>query len=145
MLCDATQTPRLVLTLHNMDNSGECSQEEFCYSGAPFHMQKYKHVQSAPSHVARTSHDDLTHGCTHFMEPQKTRPLMSCHCPVHAGLPGEMFAAVDKALDERTIGHNPERLNLLKGGIIYSNKVPSASARMDCSTLPLQGAICIGD
>ena len=35
-----------------------------------------------------------------------------------------MFAAVDKALDERTIGHNPERLNLLKGGIIYSNKVP---------------------
>ena len=40
-----------------------------------------------------------------------------------AGLPGEMFASVDKALDERTIGHNPERLNLLKGGIIYSNKV----------------------
>ena len=34
-----------------------------------------------------------------------------------------MFASVDKALDERTIGHNPERLNLLKGGIIYSNKV----------------------
>ena len=30
---------------------------------------------------------------------------------------------MDKALDERTIGHNPERLNLLKGGIIYSNKV----------------------
>ncbi len=27
------QMPRLVLTLHNMDNSGECSQEEFCYSG----------------------------------------------------------------------------------------------------------------
>ena len=40
-----------------------------------------------------------------------------------AGLPGEMFASVDKALDERTIGHNPERLNLLKGGIIYSNQV----------------------
>jgi hypothetical protein len=28
------QQPRVVLTLHNMDNSGECSQEEFCYSGA---------------------------------------------------------------------------------------------------------------
>ncbi len=49
-----------------------------------------------------------------------------------AGLPGEMFASVDKALDERTIGHNPERLNLLKGGIIYSNKVvpcPACSRR----------------
>ena len=39
VLCDVTQTPRLVLTLHNMDNSGECSQEEFCYSGAPFDLQ----------------------------------------------------------------------------------------------------------
>ena len=39
-----------------------------------------------------------------------------------------MFASVDKALDERTIGHNPERLNLLKGGIIYSNKVGSMPA-----------------
>lgn len=39
-----------------------------------------------------------------------------------------MFASVDKALDERTIGHNPERLNLLKGGIIYSNKVGTGSA-----------------
>ena len=34
-LRDGLQMPRLVLTLHNMDNSGECSQEEFCYSGAP--------------------------------------------------------------------------------------------------------------
>ena len=30
------------------------------------------------------------------------------------GVPGETFAAVDRALDERTIGHNPERLNLMK-------------------------------
>lgn len=27
---------------------------------------------------------------------------------------GEAFATVDKALDERTIGHNPERLALMK-------------------------------
>lgn len=31
-----------------------------------------------------------------------------------AGVPGEQFADVDKALDERTIGHNPERLSLMK-------------------------------
>lgn len=30
------------------------------------------------------------------------------------GVPGENFAAIDRALDERTIGHNPERLNLMK-------------------------------
>jgi starch synthase len=29
-------------------------------------------------------------------------------------MPGEAFATVDKALDERTIGHNPERLCLMK-------------------------------
>jgi starch synthase len=34
---------------------------------------------------------------------------------------------MDKALDERTIGHNPERLNLMKGGIIYSNAVTTVS------------------
>ena len=54
-----------------------------------------------------------------------------------------MFAAVDKALDERTIGHNPERLNLLKGGIIYSNKVASMEPGRHSGALPFQGAICI--
>ena len=29
---------------------------------------------------------------------------------------GEAFAQPDKALDDRTIGHNPERLSLLKVG-----------------------------
>jgi hypothetical protein len=31
-----------------------------------------------------------------------------------AGISGEAFADVEKALDERTIGHNPERLCLMK-------------------------------
>lgn len=53
--------PRIVLTIHNMDHSGECRQDEFAATG----------------------------------------------------LPGERFASVEKALDERTIGHNPERLNLV--------------------------------
>ncbi|KAK9918038.1 hypothetical protein WJX75_000711 [Coccomyxa subellipsoidea] len=67
--------PRVMLTIHNMDNSGECRQDEFAYTG----------------------------------------------------MPGEAFATVDKALDERTIGHNPERLCLMKGGIIYSNAVTTVS------------------
>lgn len=32
-----------------------------------------------------------------------------------AGVSGDLFKSIDKALDERTIGHNPERLCLLKG------------------------------
>ena len=41
------------------------------------------------------------------------------------GLPGAQFATPDKALDARTIGHNPERLSLLQGGIVYANQVGS--------------------
>ena len=36
------------------------------------------------------------------------------------GAAGEPFATIERALDERTIGHNPERLNLMKvcgGGV----------------------------
>jgi glycogen synthase len=40
---------------------------------------------------------------------------------------GEAFADIDKALDERTIGHNPGRLNLMKGGIVFSNAVTTVS------------------
>lgn len=46
---------------------------------------------------------------------------------VYAGVPGEWFADVEKALDERTIGHNPERLSTLKGGIVYSQSVTTVS------------------
>mmetsp|Transcript_29315 Transcript_29315/g.93806 ORF Transcript_29315/g.93806 Transcript_29315/m.93806 type:complete len:475 (+) Transcript_29315:33-1457(+) len=66
---------KVVLTVHNMDNTGECRQEEF----------------------------DVT------------------------GLPGEAFNTLERAMDERTIGHNPERMSLLKGGIVYSNVVTTVS------------------
>ncbi|KAJ9511770.1 hypothetical protein QJQ45_022625 [Haematococcus lacustris] len=67
--------PRIVLTIHNLDNTGEVRQDEFAFTG----------------------------------------------------LLGEQFAQLDKALDERTIGHNPERLNLMKGGVVYSNAVTTVS------------------
>lgn len=79
---------RPVLTIHNMDNTGECRQDEF----------------------------EAT------------------------GVSGELFATVDKALDERTIGHNPERLCLLKGGIIYSSAVTTVSPTYAAETLTGGGA-----
>lgn len=39
------------------------------------------------------------------------------------GLDGSAYATEDKAVDDRTVGHNPERLSLLKGGIVYSNAI----------------------
>lgn len=78
--------PRIVLTIHNMEHYGECSQQQ----------------------------------------------LSKC------GLDGSVYATVDKAIDDRTIGHNPERLSLLKGGVIYSNAVVTVSPTY------LQETLCSG-
>ena len=43
------------------------------------------------------------------------------------GVPGSEFNTLEKAMDERTIGHNPERLCLMKGAIVYSNYVTTVS------------------
>ncbi|XP_030493167.2 uncharacterized protein LOC115709252 isoform X2 [Cannabis sativa] len=67
--------PRIVLSIHNMEHFGECSEQQLSKSG----------------------------------------------------LDGSLYATIDKAVDERTIGHNPERLSLLKGGIVYSNAVVTVS------------------
>ncbi|KAG1664077.1 hypothetical protein FOA52_011434 [Chlamydomonas sp. UWO 241] len=72
---DGLPSPKIMLTIHNLENTGEVRQDEFAATG--------------------------------------------CW--------GEQFASIDKALDERTIGHNPERLNLMKGGIVYSNAVTTVS------------------
>lgn len=72
-----------VFTIHNMDNSGECRQDEFAATG----------------------------------------------------MSGDVFATVERALDERTIGHNPERLCLLKGGVVYSSVVTTVSPTYAKETL----------
>lgn len=43
------------------------------------------------------------------------------------GIDGAAFMTIERALDERTIGHNPERMCLLKGGLVYSNAVTTVS------------------
>lgn len=83
LYADRMPSTRPILTIHNMDNSGECRQDEFAATGVS----------------------------------------------------GSLFASVDKALDERTIGHNPERLCLLKGGVIYSSAVTTVSPTYAQETL----------
>ncbi|KAJ8445217.1 hypothetical protein Cgig2_024423 [Carnegiea gigantea] len=88
------------------------------------------------------SYDELeaylyfTRACLEWM--QKPRIVLTIHNMEHygecrkeqfckSGLNADVFATTDKALDDRTIGHNPERLSLLKGGIVYSNAVITVS------------------
>ena len=51
------------------------------------------------------------------------------------GVSGELYADINRALDERTIGHNPERLCLMKGGIVYSSFVTTVSPTYATETL----------
>ncbi|KAL5540135.1 hypothetical protein UlMin_042359 [Ulmus minor] len=74
----------------------------------------------------------------HHLSLKKPRILLTIHNMEHygecrqeqlskCGLDGSIYATTDKAVDDRTIGHNPERLSLLKGGIVYSNAVVTVS------------------
>lgn len=74
----------------------------------------------------------------HHLSLQKPRIVLTIHNMEHygecrqeqlhkCGLDGSLYATIDKAIDDRTIGHNPERLSLLKGGIVYSNSVVTVS------------------
>ncbi|KAK9269330.1 hypothetical protein L1049_001101 [Liquidambar formosana] len=74
----------------------------------------------------------------HSLSLKKPRIVLTIHNMEHygecnqeqlskCGLNGSIYATVDKAIDDRTIGHNPERLSLLKGGIVYSNAVSTVS------------------
>ncbi|KAL8139653.1 hypothetical protein V2J09_005674 [Rumex salicifolius] len=74
----------------------------------------------------------------HKLSLKKPRLVLTIHNMEHqgecrqeqlnkTGLDGEIYAVPEKAVDDRTIGHNPERLSLLKGGIVYSNSVVTVS------------------
>ncbi|KAG6431601.1 hypothetical protein SASPL_109680 [Salvia splendens] len=73
-----------------------------------------------------------------YLSLQKPRIVLTIHNLEHygecrqeqlnkCGLDGSAYATEEKAMDDRTIGHNPERLSLLKGGIVYSNAVVTVS------------------
>ncbi|XP_074286788.1 uncharacterized protein LOC141611994 [Silene latifolia] len=75
----------------------------------------------------------------HELSLKKPRIVLTIHNMEHygecrkeqfgkCGLEGDIYATADKAMDDRTIGHNPERLSLLKGGIVYSNAVVTVSS-----------------
>ncbi|XP_059634530.1 probable starch synthase 4, chloroplastic/amyloplastic isoform X2 [Cornus florida] len=75
----------------------------------------YHHLSLQKPRIALTIHN-----MEHYGECSKEQ-LSKC------GLDGSLYATIDKAVDERTIGHNPERLSILKGGIVYSNAVVTVS------------------
>ncbi|KAL2651832.1 hypothetical protein R1flu_019960 [Riccia fluitans] len=82
----------------------------------------------------------------HHLSLKKPRIVLTIHNMEHygecrveqidmCGLDGSAYSTIDRAVDERTIGHNPERLSLLKGGIVYSNAVTTVSPTYANETL----------
>eukprot|EP00897_Mesotaenium_endlicherianum_P007082 jgi/Mesen1/6401/ME000329S05569 len=70
----------------------------------------------------------------HQLSLKKPRLMLTIHNMEHhgecrweqlqmCGLDGQSYLSVDRAMDDRTVGHNPERLSLLKAGIVYCNAV----------------------
>jgi hypothetical protein len=132
--------PRVVLTIHNLDNTGECRQDEFAYTGAgdvrygtccvlDFAL---KCVMLLQLHVVLTIHnvDNRQALLKNSLSCRQQKRPATCasdqpacllnsaapclHLLTPSGIDGEQFATIERALDERTIGHNPERLNLMK-------------------------------
>ncbi|KAL3699988.1 hypothetical protein R1sor_018010 [Riccia sorocarpa] len=82
----------------------------------------------------------------HHLSLKKPRIVLTIHNMEHygecrveqidiCGLDGSTYSTIDRAVDERTIGHNPERLSLLKGGIVFSNAVTTVSPTYADETL----------
>eukprot|EP00271_Cylindrocystis_brebissonii_P011496 TRINITY_DN29333_c0_g1_i1.p1 TRINITY_DN29333_c0_g1~~TRINITY_DN29333_c0_g1_i1.p1 ORF type:complete len:759 (+),score=106.00 TRINITY_DN29333_c0_g1_i1:152-2428(+) len=82
----------------------------------------------------------------HHLALKKPRLVFTIHNMEHygecrweqldwCGLNGQSYVSVEKAMDDRTIGHNPERLSLLKAGIVYSNAVTTVSPTYARETL----------
>ncbi|GJP54396.1 hypothetical protein CLOM_g13488 [Closterium sp. NIES-68] len=82
----------------------------------------------------------------HQLNLQKPRLILTIHNMEHhgecrweqldmCGLDGQSYLDTEKAMDDRTVGHNPERLSMLKGGIVYSNTVTTVSPTYANETL----------
>ncbi|KAJ8768029.1 hypothetical protein K2173_020969 [Erythroxylum novogranatense] len=80
-----------------------------------FYWDMYQHLSLKKPRMVFTIHN-----MEHYGECRQEQLNKS-------GLDGSVYATTDKAVDDRTIGHNPERLSLLKGGIVYSNAVVTVS------------------
>lgn len=61
-------------------------------------------------------------------------------CP--AGIDGEVFATIERALDERTIGHNPERLNLMKVRSLFATQILTDSIMLCLPATVAATAVC---
>lgn len=97
---------------------------EWQTSGLPLlYWDMYHHLSVKKPRIVCTIHNMEHHGeC-------RVEQLSMC------GLDGPSYCTIDKAIDDRTIGHNPERLSLLKGGIVYSNAVTTVSPTYANETL----------
>ncbi|KAI8571215.1 hypothetical protein RHMOL_Rhmol01G0101500 [Rhododendron molle] len=104
-------------------------------------LQTFIRIIMLTSGIAETANsaDNPQHGTLWGVHSDENLIPETCQEQLSkCGLDGSIYATVEKAVDDRTIGHNPERLCLLKGGIVYSNAVVTVSPTY------LQETLCSG-
>lgn len=127
---DEIRKASVVLTVHNFAQPGECRLE--------VRQGPLPHPQSFDGPDASTDQAPARSLVVH--------DLMWCYLDAleqefsATGFLGDDFMTIERALDERTIGHNPERMCLLKGGLIYRRAYrpisPSPLVRRQATSTP---------
>ena len=141
------QNCKLFFTIHNLDSQGECRQDEFSATGkllaVDIHTRSIEACQSGRgwknklgyhdrfASYGQLDYSDFSILHLDFITQKGTASNMGRSgnyrywTPKDAGVSGQDFAHVDRALDERTIGHNPERLCLMKVDISLISMTPT--------------------
>ncbi|KAH7572491.1 hypothetical protein JRO89_XS04G0264000 [Xanthoceras sorbifolium] len=101
--------PRVVFTIHNMEHYGECRKDQLSKCGL----------------------DGSIYASVDKILLNRALLLLTSLIGIALNSQGYILCHTNnfprKAIDDRTIGHNPERLSLLKGGVVYSNAVVTVS------------------
>jgi glycogen synthase len=136
---DGLWKPRVMLTIHNLENTGEVRQVRPSQGGLIVLILSLSLLDPSTEKESNRKYHTYIHTYITWTLPlsfnSQLQSWIHLSPPIlfvkeeflASGVHGEVFASPDKALDERTIGHNPERINLMKGGIVYSNAVTTVS------------------
>ncbi|RVW14185.1 putative starch synthase 4, chloroplastic/amyloplastic [Vitis vinifera] len=133
--------PRIVLTIHNMEHYGECCKEELSKCGldgsiyATLDKDGALDFQMNVAGLKGMEKDECERALKKEVFENKLEEFKDQTS--HLVASSMNFFNV-QAVDDRTIGHNPERLSLLKGGIVYSNVVTKTKASLELERFPYQ-------
>ncbi|RVW19806.1 Glycogen synthase [Vitis vinifera] len=136
--------PRIVLTIHNMEHYGECCKEELSKCGldgsiyATLDKDGALDFQMNVAGLKGMEKDECERALKKEVFENKLEEFKDQTLTFAIKWSSSMNFFNVQAVDDRTIGHNPERLSLLKGGIVYSNVVTKTKASLELERFPYQ-------